>query len=51
MQRGKQAFNWLYLVQAEDSTTPAHGRMAEVCKTFVWLGISVLMGVGVSQLT
>lgn len=47
----KQSFNWLYLVQAEDSTTPAYGRWAGVCKTFMWLAISILLGIGMSQLT
>lgn len=49
--RGKQQFNWLYLVQAEDSTTPACSRLTEACKTFVWLGVSILIGVGMGQLT
>lgn len=51
MRRHKKTFNWLYLVQAEDSTTPVYSRLNETCKTCVWLGISILIGVGVGQLT
>ncbi len=51
MDRGKRSFNWLYLVQAEDSTTETGSRLMGVCKVFLWLGVSILMGVGVGQLT
>jgi len=51
MQRGKRVFNWMYFFQAEDSRGVAESRLAGACKAFLWLGISILMGIGVSQLT
>ncbi|MGL1863651.1 MAG: hypothetical protein OCC46_14090 [Pseudodesulfovibrio sp.] len=51
MDRGKRSFNWLYLVQAEDSTTQTNSRLMGACKTFLWLGVSILIGVGMGQLT
>jgi len=51
MHKGKESQSWLYLFQAEDSTTPVMGRLMGACKTFVWLGISILLGLGVSQLS
>jgi len=51
MRRGKTSFYWLYLFQAEDSTTRPQSRLAGACKTLVWVGVSILVGMGVSQLT
>lgn len=51
MRKATMPFTWLYLVQAEDSRTPAYSRIAEVSKVFIWLGVSILIGVGVAQLT
>lgn len=50
MERGKKKFRWSYLVQAE-GTTCEYTRAAGACKTFVWLGVSILLGMGVAQLT
>ncbi|MDC0335341.1 hypothetical protein OAN24_00380 [Pseudodesulfovibrio sp.] len=49
MRRG--TFDWLYLVRAEDSTTQAGSRFIGAFKTFLWLGVSILMGIGMAQLT
>ncbi|QGY39496.1 hypothetical protein GM415_04970 [Pseudodesulfovibrio cashew] len=51
MNRRKRPFNWLYLVQAEDLTTQSGSRLNEACKTCLWLGVSILLGVGFGQLT
>lgn len=51
MRQIRKRFEWAYLIQAEDSMTPAYGRLAGACKTCMWLGVSILIGVGVAQLT
>jgi len=51
MRQFRNRFDWSYLIQAEDSMTPAYSRFAGACKTCMWLGVSILMGVGVAQLT
>ncbi len=51
MRKGTQPFNWLYLVQPEDSTTQARCFAAETAKTVLWIGISFIISVGISQLT
>jgi hypothetical protein len=51
MRKGKKTFDWLYLLQAEDSTTLTQSRLAGACKAIVWVGVSILIGMGVSQLT
>ncbi len=51
MQKGRKLFNLIYLFQAEDSTTVTENRIVGACKAFLWLGVSILMGVGVSSLS
>lgn len=51
MRQSVKNFHWSYLFQVEDSTTPEHSLFARTCKTMVMVGISVLIGMGMSQLT
>ncbi|CCH49427.1 hypothetical protein [Pseudodesulfovibrio piezophilus] len=51
MYRAKTPFSWVYLVQPEDSTTERRGWFNELCKTSLWIGMSVLVSIGMSQLT
>lgn len=51
MRKAVHAFHWSYLFQVEDSTTPEHSMFARTFKSMLWVGISVIMGMGVSQLT
>ena len=51
MVSSKRKFNWVYFFQAEDSETQPESRLAGACKAILWLGVSILMGVGVSQLS
>lgn len=49
---------WTYLFRAEDSSDGPRGgltqtepsRLLGACKTLLWLGVSILVGVGVSRL-
>lgn len=51
MHKRAHSFHWSYLFQLEDSTTPEHSALARTCKSMLWIGVSVLMGMGVGQLT
>ncbi len=52
--RKRKTFDWLYLLQPEDSTPLTEYGVTEtckLCKTFLWVGVSFLLTVGLSQLT
>lgn len=51
MTRGRQKLDWKYFFRAEDATTQIESRLAGACKTILWLGISILIGVSVGQLS
>ncbi|QJB55980.1 hypothetical protein [Pseudodesulfovibrio sp. zrk46] len=51
MRKGKEKFTWSYLIEPEDSTTPARCFAAETAKTCLWICMSFFMAAGISQLT
>lgn len=51
MRHVEKPFHWLYLIQAEDSMTPAYSRFASTCKICMWLGVSILIGAAMAQLS
>lgn len=46
-----KSFDWGYLILAESTDTRSACRLERLCKTAIWLGLSILMGVGVGQLS
>lgn len=51
MRKAANDFQWSYLFQMEDSTTPEHSMFARTFKSVLWVCMSIIMGMGVSQLT
>lgn len=49
--RRRDAFDWGYLILAEGSDTRGACRLERACKTAIWLGLAILMGMGVGQLS
>lgn len=45
------SFDWSYLFTIEDAETPEYSAFARTFKSIVWIGFSIIMGMGVSQLT
>jgi len=50
MARKSAPFDWKYLLRPEDGENEPSGRLAGICKTAIWLGVSVLLGVGMGHL-
>lgn len=50
MTRRTVPFDWKYLLRPEGTDTAAPSRLAGACKTVVWLGVSILLGVGMGHL-
>ena len=51
MQSKVKSFEWSYIFTVEDTETPEYSVFARTFKSFVWVGFSIIIGMGVSQLT
>ncbi|MFH1913237.1 MAG: hypothetical protein ABIK45_03040 [Pseudomonadota bacterium] len=50
MTRKTAPFDWKYLLRPEGADSETPSRLAGACKTVVWLGVSILLGVGMGHL-
>lgn len=48
---GEKRWCWLYLLQPEDELTPRPCRWVRALKGALWVGLSLLAGLGVGQLS
>lgn len=50
MTRSTPPFDWRYLFLPEGADSAPASRLAGACKTVLWLGVSVLLGLGLDRL-
>lgn len=50
MTRDIPPFEWKYLFLPEDADSAPASRLAGACKTALWLGVSILVGLGLDRL-
>lgn len=50
MTRNTPPFDWKYLLLPESADGAPASRLAGACKTALWLGVSVLVGLGLDRI-